>query len=115
MKKRLARIRCKQKGFTLVEILAVVAILGIIAAVAIPNIISFFGEGDEEAALAEQHNLQVAVSAWMHENMGSDPTSSIPAGSDGGIFDPYLRNPLQYAWEVSSFGAVSPGAGNPIS
>ncbi len=57
MTKFLQKMRKGKKGFTLIELLVVIAILGVIAAVAVPNILSFIGSGEEEAAKAEQHNL----------------------------------------------------------
>ncbi len=57
-----------EKGFTLIEVLIVVAILGVLAAVIIPNISRFFGSGKEEAQETEKSNVQLAVDAMMMSN-----------------------------------------------
>ncbi|MDD5498620.1 MAG: hypothetical protein PHI10_03980, partial [Dehalococcoidales bacterium] len=98
-----------------------IAILGVIAAVAIPNVLGFMDKGKTEAAAAEQHNLQVAVSAYMYD-IGTF-TSVTDVTGDGGIFSPYLMNDLQYSWNVdgkdtdddTDIGKVTPGTGNPLS
>ncbi len=52
-------------GFTLLEILIVVVILGTLAAIVIPNIIFLTSEGLEEAKQTEYYNVKVAVLAMM--------------------------------------------------
>ena len=54
-----------QGGFTLVELLVVVAILGVIAAVAVLAVTKFIGTGTLEAAKTELHQAQTAVAACM--------------------------------------------------
>ena len=64
--KRLVKgFRYGEKGFTLIELLVVVMILGTLAAIVIPNVTRFMGEGDEEAKQTEMANIQTAITALM--------------------------------------------------
>ena len=54
----------EEKGFTLVEILIVLAVLGIMAAVVIPNVTGFLGRGKASAHESDRRTLQAAVDSW---------------------------------------------------
>jgi type IV pilus assembly protein PilA len=100
------RLSSGQKGFTLIELLVVVAILGTVSAVAMPNVLGFIGKGKVEAAMAERHNLQIAITAYAFTN------GTVPADIDA--VAPFLINSPQFAWTIED-GAVSPGTGNPLA
>ena len=57
-----------QKGFNLIELLIVVATLGALAAVIIPNVGRFIGHGETEAKDTEVSNIQLAVHSMMVDN-----------------------------------------------
>ncbi|KKL68321.1 hypothetical protein LCGC14_2002960, partial [marine sediment metagenome] len=66
------------------ELLIVVAILGVLAAVVIPNVMRFIGAGEQEARDTELANIQAAVSAMMVDNnlaLLPTPVGPLPGGA----------------------------------
>ena len=65
VKKLITHLHRKDNGFTLVELLVVVAIVVALAAVIIPNVAQFTGKGTEGAYFAEAENVQTAFDTLM--------------------------------------------------
>ena len=98
-----------QGGFTLIELLIVIAILGIVAAVVALNIGGFFGQGKEQAANTEAHQVQTCVIAYMADNNLSDFDGTITDTSTLGP-ESYLMNPAQLQADYTIVDGAITGA-----
>ena len=65
-----------RKGFTLVEILVVIGIIGLLAVFLVPNLLGARDRGKEAAVKGVMHTVQLAIEAYQMENdvypMGSN-------------------------------------------
>lgn len=67
MRNKIRQIMNKEEGFTLVELLAVIVILGIIVAIAIPSIGGIVNRAETKAAAAEQELVVDAARLYVTE------------------------------------------------
>ncbi|WP_342538018.1 prepilin-type N-terminal cleavage/methylation domain-containing protein [Sporosarcina sp. FSL K6-1540] len=87
MKKFLQKRLNNEKGLTLVELLAVIVILGIIAAIAIPSIGGVIESSKIKAQFADGQNVLAAANIYFTEDPAAGPVSITTLVSDG-----YLDN-----------------------
>lgn len=82
------KLKSNQKGFTLIEIIAVLVILGILAAVAVPKYIDMAGEAKKAAAkgqVAEMKSvLNLAYAKLTLKNNGTAPTTAADVITEAG-------------------------------
>ncbi|MEW4284245.1 type II secretion system protein [Priestia koreensis] len=70
-----------QKGLTLIELLAVVVILGIIAAIAIPSIGNIIQKSKEDALKADAMQVISAAKTYVSANGIPDENGTVAAGT----------------------------------
>ena len=84
----------KQKGFTLIELMIVIAIIAIIAAIAIPNLIEARKGANESSAIATMRTLVTCQTLYRESdkdgNGTADYSTSLIGMSQAGLIDEVL-------------------------
>ena len=92
----------RQSGFTLVEIMIVVAIIGLLAAIAIPNFVKARGSAQKNACIANLRQIEGAKEQWGLENKKALGTATVVADIDA-----YLqKSPVCPAGGTYTYGAL---------
>ncbi len=81
-------------GITLIEILLVVAIIGIITAIAVPSYQNYQYQAQVTNAINDIKSLDIAIGNYEYDNRGSLPNSLSDVGA-GNKLDPWAH-PYQY-------------------
>ena len=98
------------KGFSLIELMIVVVIIGVLAAIAIPNYISMQNRAKEGSVKANAHSVQLAVEDYAVRNDGTYPDlADIDASMfPGGAYpnNPFSGVPITIAAPAFSQGNI---------
>lgn len=95
----------KNKGFTLVEILIVVIILGILAAIVIPQFTEASNDARESALQSDLQTARSQLELYKVQHLEKYPNEITAVGSDSAKFI------LQMISRTNSAGTVMPAAG----
>lgn len=105
-------VRVRASGFTLIEMIAVLVLIGIVMTIVGGKVMQNFQNGEYKAGVAGVHSLELKVQAYMLDN-GSAPSSLdnlvTRAGNAGNWTGPYakasdLKDPFGHPYQYKAPG-----------
>jgi len=104
-----------EDGYTLIEILVVILIIGVLAAIAIPSFLNQTGKATDAAAKELAHSAQIAAETYATDHSGSysgltvsmlpQYDSTIQTGPGNGAWVQSVGNPTANGYAVTTVSA----------
>jgi len=109
-------MKMNKKGFTLIELMIVVAIIGILAAIAIPKFADLINKSKEGATKGALSTVRSAIQIYYGDNEGwfpTDTTSLTSLTTDGKYLNsiPMAKIPTKHTDSAAILNAVADGTG----
>jgi|WetSurSiteA1Bulk_404760.scaffolds.fasta_scaffold57512_1 type IV pilus assembly protein PilA len=82
-----------EKGFTLIELMIVIAIIGILAAIAIPQFNAYRARSYNASAVSDLRNIETACEAYYVDYNNYPPTGSDPVAGAANLTQSYGYSP----------------------
>ena len=95
-----------QKGFTLIELMIVVAIIGILAAIAIPNFLAYQAKSKQSEAKVSLGAIFTSIVSYQAE---SNPTTFLPVAINDIGWGPSGNPRYSFWYSVGPVGSAGPG------
>jgi type IV pilus assembly protein PilA len=113
---RLQTIRSNEDGFTLTELLVVILIIGILAAIAIPSFLNQTGKATDASAKELAHGALIAAESYATDHSGSYAgltLATLPqydatiqtTSSAGGAYVLSVSNPTNTGYAITTMSA----------